>query len=113
MITARTLSNNTLTVILDNGANILMATKEHPKWAELVNAYTRQDEAAMLELLSMKRIIEKFSNGGLTVGDQGVFYKDMQLHGVDVDRVLAYLNQNIPYQSIANYMVRKFANPSL
>ena len=110
-ITASTLSNDTMTVIVD-GAKILTATKDHPKWVELVNAFTRKDESTMLDLLSMKRVIEKFSCGGLTVSDQGVFYKDMPLAGVDVDRVMAFMLQGLPYEPIAQYMGRKFLNPS-
>lgn len=112
MITASTLSNNTLTVILDNGDQILSATKDHPQWSELVNAYSRHDETAMLELLNMKRVVEKFSNGGLVVADNGVFYKDMPLGGVDVERIMAFMRQGLPYRPIANYMVRKMGNPS-
>jgi acyl carrier protein len=112
MITASSLSNNTLTIVLDNGKQILSATKDHPHWADLINAYTDKAEAKLLELLSMKRIVEKFSRGGLVVSDTGVFYQDMPLSGVDVDRVLAFMRQNLPYTSIANYMVRKLANTS-
>lgn len=112
MITASTLSNNTLTVIIDNGKQILTATKDHPKWNELVTAYGQKNENVLLELLSIKRVIEKFSNNGLSVTDAGIFFREMPLHGVDVDRVMAFLRQGIDYVPIANYMVRKFANPS-
>jgi acyl carrier protein len=112
MITAKTLSNNTMTVIIDNGQQILFATKEQPYWVEKVNAYMAGDEAKLIELMNMKQLMEKFSKGGLVVSDTGVFYKDMPLAGVDVDRVLAYMKSNISYDSIANYMVRKFSNPS-
>lgn len=112
MITAKTLSNNTMTVIVNNGQQILFATKEQPYWVEKVDAYMAGNEAKLIELMNMKQLMEKFSKGGLVVADNGVFYKDMPLAGVDVDRVLAYMRSNISYDSIANYMVRKFANPS-
>ena len=110
MINASTLSNNTLTVIIDGV--IYNGTSDQPQWVQLVNAYSRGDEAAMKELFSMKRVVEKFSCGGLLVSDQGVFYKDMPLAGVDVDRVMAFMRQGLPYEPIAKYMGRKFLNPS-
>ena len=112
MITALTLSNQMLTVVLDNGKQILTAPKDHPKWDELVKAYDRYDEVALLELLSMKRVIEKYSVGNLVVSDQGVFYGGTPLGGVDVDRLLAFMREGHPYTPIANYMSRKFLNPS-
>ena len=39
MITALTLTNGTITVILDNGAQILTARNDHPKWNEILEAY--------------------------------------------------------------------------
>mgnify|MGYP001232316504 CR=1 FL=1 len=113
VITA-TKSNNTITVFVnDNGVvKPIPATSEHPKWAELVKAWNEQNHEAMLELLSMKRIVEKFSSGDLIVSDQGVFYRDVPLAGIDVDRIMAFLRQGEPYQPIANYMVRKLKNPS-
>jgi acyl carrier protein len=111
MITASSMSNNTLTVIIDNSIP-LSATKDHPKWAELVNAFVQKNEKLILELLSVKRAVERYTSGDLTVAENGVFYRDIPLHGIDVDRLLAFMRGGLPYQPIANYMARKFANPS-
>ena len=51
MINASTLSNNTLTVIIDGV--IYNGTSDQPQWVQLVNAYSRGDEAAMKELFCM------------------------------------------------------------
>jgi len=113
-VVTATKSNNTITVLVNDNGGIkqIPATSDHPKWAEILKAWTEQNHEALLELLSMKRIVEKFSNGGLVVSDNGVFFKDIPLMGIDVDRLMAFMRQGEPYKPIANYMVRKLANPS-
>jgi len=112
MITTQILSNNTLTVVLDNGKQILTATKSHPKWKEILDAYNKQDRDRILQLLSMKRVVETFSEGGLVVSKNGIFYKNIPISGVDVNRILEFLKQGLPYKPIAKYMIRVMKNPS-
>jgi len=112
MITASTLSNNMLTVVIDNGKQILTAPKSHPKWEEILEAYRNHDEKSLVGLVSMKEVLSTFSNGSLTVSDQGVFFRGTPIGGVDVDRIMAFLRSGLPYEPIANYMVRKLENPS-
>lgn len=113
-IVTATKSNNTITVLVNEDGSIkpIPVTSEHPKWTEILEAWTKQDFESLLDLMSMKKIVERFSNGDLIVSDSGVFYKEIQLVGVDVDRIMAFLRSGDPYQPIANYMVRKLKNPS-
>lgn len=113
-VVTATKSNNTITVLVnDNGVvKPIPATSDHPKWPEIVSAWTAGRFEELLDLLSLKRVVERWSKGGLSVTEQGVFYRDQQLVGVDVDRIMGYLREKISYDSLANYMVRKLANPS-
>jgi hypothetical protein len=112
MITALTLTNGTITVILDNGAQILTARNDHPKWNEILEAYKAGNENRLTSLISMKSVVETFSNGELSVNGTGVMFKGRPLHGVDANRVLAFLRDGLPYQPIANYMLKKMENSS-
>lgn len=112
MITGSTLVNGTITVIIDNGKQILTARTDHPKWNEIVTAFKAQDENKLLELFSLKRVVEKYSSGKISICDNVVSYNNQILHGVDVDRILGFLREGLPYIPIANYMERKFNNPS-
>jgi hypothetical protein len=112
MITAMSLTNGTFTAILDNGESILTAREDHPKWKDIIEAFKSKDEDAIRNLLSMKKVIEVYSNGDLTINGTGVLYKNREMHGVDVDRCLAFLKEGLPYEPYANYMVRKMNNTS-
>lgn len=111
-ITAMTLTNGTLTIIVDNGSQILTVQTDHPKWNEILEAFKRQDNATILSLVSLKTVVEKYSVGALSVNSAGVTYNGRLIHTVDTDRIMAFLKEGLPYQPIANYMARKMLNPS-
>lgn len=111
-INAMTLTNGTLTVIVDNGAQILTAQSDHPKWNEILDAYKKRDNESILSLISIKTVIEQYSVGALSVNSAGVTYNGRLIHSVDTERVMSFLREGLPYQPIANYMARKMLNPS-
>ena len=113
MITSSSLTNGTLTVIIDNGKEIITARNDHPKWAEILESYKASPTNPRLqELLSMKAVVEEYSVGMLSINSTGVTYRGVPLHTVDADRVMAFMRDNLPYQPIANYIARKLKNPS-
>jgi len=112
MITAATLTNGSFTLILDNGAQILTATDSHPKWEDIIEAYKAEDESRLRILLSMKKVFEEYSEGGLVIDGTGITYHGRPMHGIDVDRALAFLKQGLPYKPYANYLRRKMKNSS-
>ena len=112
MITAMSLTNGTLTVIRDNGAEILTARNDHPRWNDIVEAYKSRNEERLTVLLSLKAVVEEYSIGQLTINSTGVLFRGNPLHSVDAERVMAFLRDGLPYKPIANYISRKMANPS-
>lgn len=112
MITAMSLTNGTLTVIIDNGASILTARNDHPKWKEIVEAFKAGNEVVLQSLISLKAVVETYSVGQLSVNSTGVTFRGQPMHSIDSDRVMAFLRDGLPYKPIANYMARKMANPS-
>jgi acyl carrier protein len=122
MITTLSLTNDTLTVILDNGAKIVPVRSDNPKWTEILEVYKQFDftaegkivgpEDKLLSLLSLKAVVESYSVGQLSVNSTGVTYRGLPMHTVDSNRVLAFLRDGLPFKPLANYMSRKMANPS-
>ena len=113
MITSMLLSLGTLNVVFDNGAEVKSIRKEdRPDWDDIVAAYRANDEARLRTLLSAKAVMEEYSNGDITIDGTGVLYRGHPLQGVDVERVLSFKANNLPYEPLANYMSRKMANTS-
>lgn len=112
MITAMSLTNGTLTVVIDCGAEILTARNDHPKWNEIVEAFKSGNESVLQSLLSLKTVVENYSVGQLSINSTGVTFRGQPMHSVDSNRVMAFLRDGLPYKPLANYMSRKMANPS-
>jgi acyl carrier protein len=106
MITAMSLTNGTLTVIRDNGAEILTARNDHPRWVELVEAFKNKNEERLATLLSLKAVVEEYSVGQLTINATGVLYHGQPVHTLDADRIMAFLRDGLPYKPLANYMAK-------
>lgn len=122
MITALSLTNGTLTVIIDNGAKVIPIRNDNPKWNELIEVYKQFDvtpegtlvgpEETLLSLLSLKAVVEAYTVGRLSVNSTGVTYNGNPIHTVDAERVMSFLRDGLPYKPIANYIARKMKNPS-
>ena len=111
-ITAGTLTNGTLTLILDDGAQILTARNDHPKWNEIIEAFKSDNANKLISLISLKSVIEDYTVGMLSINGTGVTYAGKPIHTIDAERVMAFLRDGLPYKPIANYIERKMANPS-
>ena len=112
MITATSLTNGTLQVVLDNGKQIISVRNDDARWKDAIAALNAKNEARLLEVLSLKAVVEEYSNGDLSINATGVIYNGQPLHTVDANRVMAFMREGLPYQPIANYIARKLKNPS-
>ena len=112
MITASSLTNGTLTVIVNNGEKILTARNDHPRWTDIQEAYKTQNSDLLLSLISLQAVVENYSVGTLSVNATGVIYNGHSLHTVDSVRVMSFLREGLPFKPIANYIARKMKNPS-
>lgn len=112
MITAKSIVNETITLIIDNGKQIITAKSDHPKWTEIRTAFASGNNALLESLVSIKSVVESYSIGKLSVNSAGVTYDGRPMHTVDSQRVMAFLKQNLPFQPIANYIEKKAKNPS-
>jgi hypothetical protein len=112
MITAKSLINETITLIIDNGKQIITAKSDHPRWLSIRDAFAAGNDALLESLVSIKAVIENYSVGKLSVNSAGVTYNGRPMHTVDSNRVMAFLKNGIDYQPIANYIEKKAKNPS-
>ena len=112
MITASSLINETLTLIIDNGKKILTAKSDHPKWKELQDAFKTGNKELLERLILLKTVVEEYTIGKLSVNSAGITYNGRHLHTLDAQRVMAFLKNGLPYQPIANYIDKLRKNPS-
>jgi hypothetical protein len=108
-------TDNSLTVVVrDNSGKIqtLTTTNTNPRWNDILDAFRAENGNLLVELMSVKTIIEKFTDGHVEIANGNVFFKGRPLHGLDVDRLLEYVRDNVPYLRLLRFLQRKQANPS-
>ena len=111
-ITASSLVNETLTLIIDNGKKVLTAKSDNPRWHDILEAYRYQNKERLEALVSLKTIVDEYSSGKLSVNSAGVTYNGRPMHTIDSERVMAFLKNNLPFKPLANYIEKKAKNPS-
>ena len=109
-----TKTDNSLTVVLNiNGKNeVYTVTSSHPQWANIIDALKANDETKIANLVSIKNSVETYTENNIVIKDNNVFYKNNQLHGLDVDRLLEFIRDGIPYLPLVRFIERKSNNPS-
>jgi len=117
---------NTITVLLENNPRVLQINRDH-KYAKTILELLVTDNATEQELLDLfdrakafekqvKDINIKVGGNQLSVtrknGTVVVKYNDEELGGVVVDRIIQFMDEGLPVDSLAKFVVRLMANPS-
>ena len=94
---------------------VLTATADNPNWKKIEAAVKARDEQALINAISIKEAVKGFGvgTGDVTIKGNKVFYRRQQLHGLDVDRMIAYITGGFPKESLILFLESKFRNPVL
>lgn len=108
-------TNNSLTVVvLDGGKNtVLTTTNTNPRWTEIVEALKNDNEELVVKLMSIKNVVETYTEANVEIKNGNVFFKGRQLHGLDVNRLVEFAKDGIPFLPMARFLERKAKNPSM
>lgn len=107
-------TDNSLTVvILDGGRNqVLSTTKSNPNWGAILTALASHDQAEVVQLMSIKNAVERYTESNVEVVDGSVYFRGRPLHGQDVDRLLEFQREGVPFLPMARFLELKQKNPS-
>lgn len=95
---------------------VLTSTRDNPNWLHIEAAIKAKDEPALIKAISFKAQVAGFCEGIVGSGDisivgNKVLYRGTQLHGLDVDRMIAYITGGFPRESLVLFLESKFRNP--
>lgn len=113
MFTFSKTDNSLTVVVMEDGRNqVYSTTAANPRWTDILTALRNQNQAELVQLMSVKSLVERFTENNVEIKDGNVFFRGRPLHGLDVDRLLEYQRDNIPFLRLARFLERKQANPS-
>ena len=107
--------------ISDRSASVLLNNKmrtvssDSPNYPALVEELRKpqHDLDRITELADMRTFIAKFTFGEVTLSDDAVFWKGIQLHGVIVDRMLAMLRNGDDLEPLSLFLGKLMNNPTV
>lgn len=107
---AYTLTNNSITVVLDNKVYTVSNGQAH--WEPVLDAIRNNDKAKLHTVLSVANTIVTFTEGNVTVKDNQVFYRNVPLDNCVVEKVLEFSKNKLPLQPILRFINNLMKNPS-
>lgn len=107
-------TDRSLTVlVMENGrSQVYTTTSSNPRWNQILTALGQKDETELVQLMSVKNLVERYTESNVEIKDGNVFFKGRPLHGLDVDRLLEYVRDGIPSLRLLRFLERKQNNPS-
>lgn len=108
-----TISGNSLTVYIQ-GEGMFTVTNSNPSWEELVNELLKDDPSVdtILDLVNLKKKVETYVQGNLSIVGNEVLFKGEPVHGTLVDRILSFMEKGLPFKPLLNFLENLMENPS-
>lgn len=110
MNAAYTLTNNSLTILKDG--KVHSCDSSHPKWKDILDAIRSDDDVKAIGLIDIREAVVNYSEGNIRIEGNQAFYKNFQLHGVVVDRLLGFLQDDLPVTPLIKFIENLMSNPS-
>jgi hypothetical protein len=100
-----------VTIVFDKISPVTINNND-ARFISALDAIKKKDWAALSEVLTLPKAIAKFTAGKVKVFENAVTYKDKQIHGTVVTRLLEFLREGYPLEPITNFIDKLMENPS-
>jgi hypothetical protein len=94
------------------GAKPYTIDSDHCNYQDVLTRLREKDYEDLEDLLDIPKAIAKASNGKLHVESDSVYYNGKEIHNVIVDRILDFMNENFPFESLTLFLQNLLQNPS-
>lgn len=103
-------TDQSITLVL-NGKPLTMAAS-HASFKEAKKRIAAQDFDGIENLFDAGKAVVAFTSGKITVDGSSVMYNGKPVHNYVVDRILAFMQEGLPYQPLINFLEKLMQNPS-
>tara|TARA_R100000808_G_C2148129_1_gene156228 strand:+ start:1017 stop:1799 length:783 start_codon:yes stop_codon:yes gene_type:complete len=109
-LNASILTDNSLTVVLDGKVHTM--SSDSPNFTLAKEALTEERYEDLEELFDLGQAIESYVEGNVRVDNNTVYYKDVEVHNHVVDRVLHFMQNDLPFKPLLRFLDKLMDNPS-
>jgi len=104
------LTDNSLTVVLDGKPHTMSSESANFPAAKTALVEERYDD--LPDLFDMAKAIENYVDGNISVHHNSVWYGETELHNHVVDRILDFMQQDLPFKPLIRFLDKLMSNPS-
>lgn len=104
-----TLTNNSVTFVVNNKVKTIQ--KNSQNWDLVLNAIRENDEDTLEELF-IEFKVPTYTQGDVTIIDNKIQYKGVELDNYVVSKILDFMKNNIPHIPLMRFIDKLMKNPS-
>lgn len=109
-ITASIIGSSFLTVMMNGETRTV--NSDHVNYVGIREALKLKDHDTVERLINVKNSVINFARGKVVIKNEQVFYGEMEVKGVVVNRILAMVRENFDAQSMLRFLENLMDNPS-
>jgi hypothetical protein len=109
------ITNNSATIVITDAAGkstVYPLNRTHINYDAVIDAVRNNDEATIHKLCNVAKTLENFVEGKVRVENGHVYYGNLLLDGIVVDRILSFIKHKLPVQPMLRFINKLYENPS-
>lgn len=109
-----TITNEAITVFFDGGRSPKTVSIVSPQYRAVREALLSGefDEEGIAGFFGIKKAIQKFSRGRVTVSEEGVFFDGVKVNSSVATRIMEFATHGLPFDPLVQFLNKLNANPS-
>lgn len=106
-------TKNTITIVFhDPEYKSVCIDSSHPNFSEIRNGINNQSWEEVYYLIDIESSISKYTHGKIDIINGGVYYDGEQVHNTICERILEFMNSDIPFEPLLKFLENLMENPS-
>lgn len=104
------LTDNSLTVVYEGKTKTINSSS--PAWRMCIQAIKEKDYNSLREYLETQNALRKYTGGKIEIINGTVFFGGEVIHNVVSEKIVSFLDKNLPHEPLVNFLEKLLANPS-
>ena len=104
------IQGDNIVVVIDNNPHTI--NKTHITYNKVLDAIRAGDWEAVRNIINPKKVVVNYGKGNISIKGEKVFWKDREMHGAIVRRMVKMIQEDFPVEPLVLFMENLMENPS-
>lgn len=101
---------DTFVTLVHNG-NLYTITHDDARCDAVLDVIKNQNWSELDNVLSLPKLIAKYSFGKIKVYDNAIYYKDKEVKNIVTEKIFSFITQGYPFESLVAFLDKLMLNP--